>query len=118
MERELPVIDIAQSLFKYIPYQHSEHLGCRHAILHFCYIMVQMPVVEAGGDFFFKDSFKFFQVKEKTAITIDHAAEGYIKEIIVPVAVFIAAFSVNLNVFFIRKMRVEKPMRGIEFYFS
>ena len=71
MESKLPVKNVTQSFFEYIPNQHTKHFSCRHALLQFRNVMIQVLVVETVDYLIFKNSFKLFQVKQKSGCPVN-----------------------------------------------
>ena len=88
-------------LFKYIPYHHRKYFRGGHTILQFRDVMVQVLVVESVDDLLFKNRFKLLKVKQKSCITINNTGDGNIYQIIMTMSIFIAALSVNSNIFIV-----------------
>jgi len=114
MERKLAVIDGAESLFKNIPNQHRKHFGGWHAVVQFRDIVVEMLMVETVGYLLFKNGFKRFQIEEKTALLVNNAADRNLQQIVVPMPVFVAAFSVGLKVLLFGAVRIEEAVSRVE----
>ena len=107
MESKLPVKYVTQSFFEYIPNKHTEHFSCRYALLQFRHIMIQVLVIESVDYLLFKNSFKLFQVEQKPGCPVNYTGKSNFKQIVMTVAMFITAFSINCNVFIIRQIWVK-----------
>ncbi len=80
--------------------------------------VIQKAVVHALHHFAFKNLFQIFQVQHHSGDRIGFSGDGYLKSIVVPVAVRIIAFPEDAAIFFRREIWIVVKVRGGELDFA